>query len=185
VRLPLLRHRTPLPDLAVRIGWEQSRFSHQVLRMGARSLVKRRPSGTDARATDAILTEGGAVALRQATLPWSRGCSSTGSTPACSRRCTPPPSRSWLAEHCHGPAGVRHGRRVPTSVTWPFGFKPVIRQDSSWSGRRRVLAGQRDVVGGCLAQIHKLAGGVLSFAPHRVDHPSRRGSCQPLPYALP
>jgi DNA-binding MarR family transcriptional regulator len=58
--------RLQLSDLAIRIGWERSRVSHQVLRMEARGLVERHPSGTDARATDAVLTEGGAAALRQA-----------------------------------------------------------------------------------------------------------------------
>jgi DNA-binding MarR family transcriptional regulator len=52
--------RLQLTDLAVRIGWERSRVSHQVLRMEARGLVERRPSGADARATDAVLTPAGA-----------------------------------------------------------------------------------------------------------------------------
>jgi DNA-binding MarR family transcriptional regulator len=59
--------RLQLSDLAVRIGWERSRVSHQVLRMEARGLVDRRPSSADARATDAALTAAGRDALRQAT----------------------------------------------------------------------------------------------------------------------
>ena len=58
--------RLQLSDLAVRIGWERSRVSHQVLRMEARGLVERRPSSTDARATDAVLTPQGRDALHQA-----------------------------------------------------------------------------------------------------------------------
>jgi DNA-binding MarR family transcriptional regulator len=59
--------RLQLTDLAIRIGWERSRVSHQVLRMESRGLVERRPSGTDARATDAALTAHGQEALQQAT----------------------------------------------------------------------------------------------------------------------
>lgn len=59
--------RLQLSDLAIRIGWERSRVSHQVLRMEARGLVERRPSSSDARATDAVLTPTGAAALRRAT----------------------------------------------------------------------------------------------------------------------
>ena len=59
--------RLQLSDLAVRIGWERSRVSHQVLRMESRGLVERRPSSTDARATDAVLTAHGRQALRRAT----------------------------------------------------------------------------------------------------------------------
>jgi DNA-binding MarR family transcriptional regulator len=58
--------RLQLTDLAIRIGWERSRVSHQVLRMEARGLVERRPSGSDARATDAALTTQGRDALRRA-----------------------------------------------------------------------------------------------------------------------
>jgi len=58
--------RMPVTVLAAQIGWERSRVSHQVLRMEARGLVERRSSGTDARATDAVLTPAGRDALRQA-----------------------------------------------------------------------------------------------------------------------
>jgi DNA-binding MarR family transcriptional regulator len=58
--------RLQLSDLAVRIGWERSRVSHQVLRMEARGLLERRPSSADARATDAVLTSPGRDALRRA-----------------------------------------------------------------------------------------------------------------------
>jgi DNA-binding MarR family transcriptional regulator len=59
--------RLQLTDLAVRIGWERSRVSHQVLRMEARGLLERRPSAADARATDAVLTAAGRQALNRAT----------------------------------------------------------------------------------------------------------------------
>ncbi|HXT91550.1 MAG TPA: MarR family transcriptional regulator [Trebonia sp.] len=59
--------RLQLSELAIRIGWERSRVSHQVLRMESRGLVERRPSSADARATDAVLTPHGRDALRQAT----------------------------------------------------------------------------------------------------------------------
>jgi DNA-binding MarR family transcriptional regulator len=58
--------RLRLSDLAVRIGWERSRVSHQVLRMEGRGLVDRLPSTTDARATEAVLTTAGRAALRRA-----------------------------------------------------------------------------------------------------------------------
>jgi DNA-binding MarR family transcriptional regulator len=58
--------RLQLSDLAIRIGWERSRASHQVLRMEARGLVKRCPSSADARATDAVLTREGEAALQRA-----------------------------------------------------------------------------------------------------------------------
>ena len=58
--------RLRLGDLAVRIGWERSRVSHQLLRMERRGLVDRLPSASDARATDAALTAEGRAALRRA-----------------------------------------------------------------------------------------------------------------------
>jgi len=58
--------RLQLTGLAIRIGWERSRVSHQVLRMETRGLVERRPSDADARATDAVLTPRGRDALRRA-----------------------------------------------------------------------------------------------------------------------
>jgi DNA-binding MarR family transcriptional regulator len=58
--------RLQLSDLALRIGWERSRVSHQVLRMETRGLLERHPSDTDARATDAVLTAHGRDALRRA-----------------------------------------------------------------------------------------------------------------------
>lgn len=58
--------RLQLSDLGIRIGWERSRVSHQVLRMERRGLVDRVPSATDARATDAVLTPTGRTALHRA-----------------------------------------------------------------------------------------------------------------------
>jgi DNA-binding MarR family transcriptional regulator len=60
-------HRLQLSQLATRIAWERSRLSHHLLRMSARGLVERSPSGSDRRATDAVLTEAGLGALREAT----------------------------------------------------------------------------------------------------------------------
>jgi DNA-binding MarR family transcriptional regulator len=54
-------------DLAVRIGWERSRLSHQLLRMEQRGLVVRRSAASDARATDVGIAPGGRDALRDAT----------------------------------------------------------------------------------------------------------------------
>jgi DNA-binding MarR family transcriptional regulator len=56
-----------ISDLAVRIGWERSRLSHQLLRMEKRGLVIRRTAEADARATDVVLADGGRDALRAAT----------------------------------------------------------------------------------------------------------------------
>ncbi len=57
----------PVSDLAVRIGWERSRLSHQLLRMEKRGLVTRRTADSDARATDVALAPGGRDALLAAT----------------------------------------------------------------------------------------------------------------------
>jgi DNA-binding MarR family transcriptional regulator len=59
--------RLRLTDLAARLAWERSRLSHHLLRMSARGLVDRRPSESDRRATDAVLTDAGLTALRAAT----------------------------------------------------------------------------------------------------------------------
>jgi DNA-binding MarR family transcriptional regulator len=48
-----------ISDLAVAIGWERSRVSHQLRRMCERGLTGRRPSSSDRRATDAMLTDEG------------------------------------------------------------------------------------------------------------------------------
>jgi DNA-binding MarR family transcriptional regulator len=53
--------------LADRIAWERSRLSHHLVRMSARGLVERRPSQSDGRGTDAVLTSSGLTALRAAT----------------------------------------------------------------------------------------------------------------------
>jgi DNA-binding MarR family transcriptional regulator len=54
-------------DLAIRIGWERSRLSHQLLRMEKRGLVTRRTADTDARTTDVVLAAAGRDELREAT----------------------------------------------------------------------------------------------------------------------
>ena len=58
--------RLQLSDLAATIGWERSRVSHHLLRMGRRGLVDRLPSERDGRATDAVLTPPGRRAITQA-----------------------------------------------------------------------------------------------------------------------
>lgn len=58
--------RLQLSDLAATIGWERSRLSHHLLRMGKRGLVDRLPSEIDGRATDAVLTPNGRQAITRA-----------------------------------------------------------------------------------------------------------------------
>lgn len=53
-------------DLAVLMGWEKSRLSHQVSRMEARGLVERVECDTDLRGTWVRLTEPGREAVRSA-----------------------------------------------------------------------------------------------------------------------
>ncbi|MDI9896579.1 MarR family winged helix-turn-helix transcriptional regulator [Rhodococcus sp. IEGM 1381] len=55
--------RRRVTDLAAEIGWERSRASHHLARMSARGLTDRTVSTTDARATDAVITEAGRAAL--------------------------------------------------------------------------------------------------------------------------
>jgi len=58
--------RMQITDLAAQIGWERSRVSHQLRRMGERGLTERRPSTVGGRATDALLTKRGRDAISQA-----------------------------------------------------------------------------------------------------------------------
>ena len=58
--------RAHLNVLATTIGWERSRLSHHVERMSRRGLVERRPSESDGRATDLILTEAGRAIFESA-----------------------------------------------------------------------------------------------------------------------
>jgi len=58
--------RMQITDLAAQIGWERSRASHQLRRMGERGLTERRPSTVDGRATDALLTKKGRDMISQA-----------------------------------------------------------------------------------------------------------------------
>lgn len=51
--------RAQVNVLATTIGWERSRLSHHLQRMGRRGLVQRSPSDGDRRATDVVLTEQG------------------------------------------------------------------------------------------------------------------------------
>jgi DNA-binding MarR family transcriptional regulator len=52
--------------LAAQIGWERSRVSHHVRRMGARGLVTCGLSATDRRVTEVTLTRRGRQALEEA-----------------------------------------------------------------------------------------------------------------------
>lgn len=58
-----------ISDLAIRIGAERSRISHQVRRMSRDSLVTLRPKLQDRRATDVTLTDEGRAVLAEATPP--------------------------------------------------------------------------------------------------------------------
>jgi len=58
--------RAHLGVLATTIGWERSRLSHHVQRMGRRGLVERVPSDLDRRTTDVALTETGRQAFESA-----------------------------------------------------------------------------------------------------------------------
>jgi DNA-binding MarR family transcriptional regulator len=58
--------RMQVAELAAQIGWERSRVSHHLRRMGERGLVERRTSPADARATDITLTDEGRQALDSA-----------------------------------------------------------------------------------------------------------------------
>lgn len=53
-------------DLAAQIGWERSRLSHQLRRMEERGLTGRRPSATDGRITNVVLTASGKRAIAEA-----------------------------------------------------------------------------------------------------------------------
>lgn len=53
-------------DLGQRLGWEQSRVSHQLRRMGERGLVDRRDADDDRRSVIVDLTERGRRALATA-----------------------------------------------------------------------------------------------------------------------
>ena len=58
--------RLQVSDLAALIGWERSRASHQLRRLCERGLAERVPSEDDGRATDAVLTKAGRVAIEAA-----------------------------------------------------------------------------------------------------------------------
>lgn len=53
-------------DLCHALGWERSRFSHQIARMEARGSVKRSPCVDDARGFDVELTAAGMDAIKAA-----------------------------------------------------------------------------------------------------------------------
>ena len=55
-----------LSALAATIGWERSRLSHHLRRMGERGLVERRVSARDRRGTDLVLTDTGRDVLAAA-----------------------------------------------------------------------------------------------------------------------
>lgn len=55
-----------MSDLALRIGWELSRLSHQLRRMEARGLVIRFRNTTDRRVTEVRLTEEGKARIAEA-----------------------------------------------------------------------------------------------------------------------
>lgn len=53
-------------ELGERLGWEQSRLSHQLRRMRSRGLIERRGADDDRRGATVELTEAGRVALESA-----------------------------------------------------------------------------------------------------------------------
>jgi DNA-binding MarR family transcriptional regulator len=55
-----------IAELGERLGWEQSRLSHQLSRMRARGLVERRGAADDRRAAIVDLTADGSAALASA-----------------------------------------------------------------------------------------------------------------------
>jgi DNA-binding MarR family transcriptional regulator len=59
-------HKMRMTDLAALIGWELSRLSHHLRRLGDRGLTKRIQSEDDGRATDAVLTNKGVKAIAEA-----------------------------------------------------------------------------------------------------------------------
>ena len=58
--------RMPITVLAAQIGWERSRVSHHVRRMGTRALVTCEPSAADKRVTEVTLTETGWQTIEEA-----------------------------------------------------------------------------------------------------------------------
>ena len=60
--------RMQIRPLATRIGWERSRVSHQVRRMGKRELLRFETVSSDRRATDVILTRHGGWVYREASV---------------------------------------------------------------------------------------------------------------------
>ncbi|MFJ8492805.1 MarR family winged helix-turn-helix transcriptional regulator [Streptomyces sp. NPDC094038] len=59
-------------ELAVSVGWERSRLSHQIGRMERRGLIRREECVTDSRGAEVVLTPVGAEAFRNASLPHLR-----------------------------------------------------------------------------------------------------------------
>jgi DNA-binding MarR family transcriptional regulator len=53
-------------ELARRLGWEKSRVSHQLRRMGGRGLVERARCGEDRRGSFIVLTDAGLTAVKAA-----------------------------------------------------------------------------------------------------------------------
>jgi DNA-binding MarR family transcriptional regulator len=60
--------RMRLADLGATLGWERSRLHHQLTRMAKRGLVERgpMPDAGDSRAIQAVLTDDGRAAIRDA-----------------------------------------------------------------------------------------------------------------------
>jgi DNA-binding MarR family transcriptional regulator len=59
--------RLRISALAQETGWERSRASHQVRRMGERGLIAAKPAADDKRATEITVTDRGNAAFRHAT----------------------------------------------------------------------------------------------------------------------
>ena len=128
--------RLRLGDLAVRIGWERSRVSHQVLRMAGRGLVDRLPSATDARATDAALTADGRAALRRA-LPGHLALVRTMFFDGLDPELLEPLRRALEQIHDQVIAHGRCRRRRPDRTTGP---RPDARRNAPRCSARKSLA---------------------------------------------
>jgi DNA-binding MarR family transcriptional regulator len=59
-------------ELAAHVGWERSRLSHHLGRMERRDLICREDCATDNRGAEIVLTDHGASAFRDATVPHLR-----------------------------------------------------------------------------------------------------------------
>ena len=65
-------HTLRSSELAAAMGWERSRLSHHLGRMEKRGLIVRVPSAADTRGSEIRLTDDGAAAFRNSSVPHLR-----------------------------------------------------------------------------------------------------------------